>query len=65
MGRLHGAPPWDPCVGRLFVLAAQREEEGYEQLRSPDVIDSKDMFTFDFELNSLAHGEWLAAEGTI
>ena len=40
-------------------------EEGYEQLRSPDVVDSKDMFTFDFELHSLAHGEWIDAVGTI
>ena len=36
-----------------------------EQLRGPDSIDSKDMFTFNFELHSLAHGEWIDAVGTI
>ena len=43
----------------------QLEEDGYEELRGPDVVDEKDMFTFDFELNSLEHGTWLADEGTI
>ena len=54
-------------VPQLDAVApfTQLEEEGYEQLRSPDVVDSKDMFTFDFELHSLAHGAWIDAEGTI
>ena len=54
-------------VEQLDAVApfVQLEEEGYEQLRSPDVVDSKDMFTFDFELHSLAHGAWIDAEGTI
>ena len=43
----------------------QLEEDGYEALRGPDVVDEKDMFTFDFELNSLEHGTWLDEVGTI
>ena len=44
----------------------QREEEGFEQLRRPaDAVASEDMFTFDFDMHSDEHREWLTATGTI
>ena len=43
----------------------QHKEEGYEQLRGPNAVASEDMFTFDFEMHSIEHREWLDAVGTI
>lgn len=54
-------------VEQLNAVApfAQLEEDGYEQLRSPNDVPSQDMFSYNFEINSLAHGDWLAAVGNI
>jgi hypothetical protein len=40
-------------------------EDGYEQVRSLDAIASEDLFTYDFEMHSDEHREWLAAVGSI
>ena len=47
------------------VPFVQLEEEGYEQLRSPDVVPAEDMFTYPFEMFSDDHRAWLEATGTM
>ena len=54
-------------IPRLDAVAplVQLEEEGYEQLRRPETVPSEDMFTFDFQMYSVEHREWLDKVGTI
>ena len=54
-------PPLDGIFHNI-VAAIFRDISRYFPI-FPDLRPS--MFNFDFELNSLAHGEWLDAEGTI
>lgn len=54
----------DQLVERAPVEQGEAEDS-YEQMRSPDVVASENMFTYPFEMLSDEHRTWLEATGTM